>query len=68
MQYFGTERKWTAPKNRCGCFSVPDELKAFVSDYRINVFEIAWLEDAKALTAEQISAVLHPAESEPAMN
>ena len=44
--YFGTEGKWTAPKNLCGCFSVPDELKPFVSDYRINVFEIAWLEDA----------------------
>ena len=44
--YFGTEGKWTAPKNLCSCFSVPDELKPFVSDYRINVFEIAWLEDA----------------------
>ena len=41
--YFGTERKWTAPKNLLGCFKVPDELKPFVSDYKINVFNIAWL-------------------------
>ena len=41
--YFGTEKKWTAPKNLLGCFKVPDELKPFVSDYKINVFNIAWL-------------------------
>ena len=43
--YFGTETKWTAPKNLCGCFEIPEELKPFVSDYEINVFEIAWLDD-----------------------
>ena len=43
--YFGTETKWTAPKNLCGCFEIPEELKPFVSDYKINVFEIAWLDD-----------------------
>ena len=41
--YFGTERKWTAPKNLLGCVKVPEELKPFVSDYKINVFNIAWL-------------------------
>ena len=41
--YFGTERKWTAPKNLLGCFKVPEALKPFVSDYKINVFNIAWL-------------------------
>ena len=41
--YFGTEKKWTAPKSLLGCFKVPDELKPFVSDYKINVFNIAWL-------------------------
>jgi len=43
--YFGTETKWTAPKNLCGCFEIPEELNPFVSDYKINVFEIAWLDD-----------------------
>ena len=43
--YFGTEKRWTAPKNLYGCFNVPKELKRFVSDYKINVFEIAWLDD-----------------------
>lgn len=43
--YFGTEERWTAPKNLYGCFDVPKELKPFVNDYKINVFEIAWLDD-----------------------
>lgn len=43
--YFGTKNRWTAPKNLCACFEIPKELKPFVSDYQINVFEIAWLDD-----------------------
>ena len=43
--YFGIEDKWTAPKHLLGCFRVPEELKPFVSDYKINVFNIAWLSD-----------------------
>ncbi len=43
--YFGTESKWTAPKKLYECFNVPKELKPFVNDYKINVFEIAWLDD-----------------------
>ncbi len=41
--YFGTKEKWSTPKNLLGCFKVPDELKSFVNDYKINVFDIAWL-------------------------
>ena len=41
--YFGTKEKWSTPKNRFGCFNVPEELKPFVNDYKINVFNIAWL-------------------------
>lgn len=41
--YFGTDTKWVAPKNLLGCFDIPEELKPFVSDYKINVFNIAWL-------------------------
>lgn len=43
--YFGTESRWTAPKNLCSCFEIPEEIKPFVSDYKINIFEIAWLDD-----------------------
>ena len=43
--YFGTDERWTAPKNLYGCFDIPEELKPFVSDYKINVFEIGWLSD-----------------------
>ena len=41
--YFGTKGKWSTPKNLFGCFYVPEELKPFVNDYKINVFNIAWL-------------------------
>ena len=41
--YFGTKEKWSEPKNLLGCFKVPEELKPFVNDYKINVFNIAWL-------------------------
>ncbi|MCI5518309.1 MAG: hypothetical protein MR424_00515 [Treponema sp.] len=43
--YFGTKEKWSTPKNLFGCFKVPEELKPFVNDYKINVFNIAWLSD-----------------------
>ena len=41
--YFGTKEKWSTPRNLFGCFNVPEELKPFVNDYKINVFNIAWL-------------------------
>lgn len=43
--YFGTKEKWSTPKNLLGCFKVPEELNPFVNDYKINVFNIAWLSD-----------------------
>ena len=43
--YFGTEKKWFDHKNLLSCFDVTEELKPFVSDYKINVFNIAWLND-----------------------
>ena len=43
--YFGIKSKWTAPKKLQDCFKIPEELKPFVSDYKINVFNIAWLSD-----------------------
>ena len=43
--YFGYKERWKAPRNLYGCFNVSEELKPFVSDYKINVFEIAWLNE-----------------------
>ena len=42
--YFGTEKKWDTNKTLYDCFqNVPGKLLAFVSNYKINVFNIAWL-------------------------
>ena len=43
--YFGYKTKWNVPKNLRECFTIPEELKPFVSDYKINVFNISWLDD-----------------------
>ena len=43
--YFGYEQRWTAAKSLYEAVSVPDELKPFVTDTKINVFEVAWLKD-----------------------
>ena len=43
--YFGTDKKWVAPKHLRECFYIPEDLKPYVSDYKINVFNIAWLSD-----------------------
>lgn len=43
--YFGYERRWSySPKLRMR-LRIPDAFKGYVSDYRINVFEIAYLTD-----------------------
>lgn len=41
--YFGTEEKWSKAKHLYDCFEVPERLKPFVNDYKINVFNIAFL-------------------------
>ena len=41
--YFGTEEKWSKAKHLYDCFEVPEKLKSFVNDYKINVFNIAFL-------------------------
>ncbi len=43
--YFG-EARWGS-RNLRSCLEIPDELSDYVSDYRINVFEIAWLDPEK---------------------
>lgn len=40
--YFGSQ-KWNAPKTLHERISIPDSLKPYVSDYHLNIFEIAYL-------------------------
>ena len=48
--YFGTDKKWSTNKTLYDCFeNVPEKLLPFVNNYKINVFNIAWLSE------EQIS-------------
>lgn len=43
--YFGYEKRWDTTLHLVECFDVPKELKPYVNDYRINLFEIAYLTD-----------------------
>ena len=43
--YFGTKRHWNKNRSLKEVITVPDKLEKFVSDYKINVFELAWLSD-----------------------
>jgi len=40
---FDTRKPWNAPKSLYETFSIPDILKPYVQDYKINVFDIAFL-------------------------
>ena len=42
--YFGS-RRWKKPRNLLEAIKVPEKLKPFVSNYNINIFEIAHLSD-----------------------
>ena len=47
--YFDYKRRWTAPKSLYEALpDMPKELKPFVNDYKLNLFELAWLSDAEA--------------------
>ncbi|MCM1540814.1 MAG: Rpn family recombination-promoting nuclease/putative transposase [Blautia sp.] len=43
--YFGYDRQWRKPRTLYECLDVPEELKPFVNDYRMNLYEIAYLTD-----------------------
>ncbi len=47
--YFGYKKHWNKPLTLHGCLDIPEELKPYVNDYKINLFEIAYL------TEEQVS-------------
>ena len=44
LLYFGNKR-WKKPKTLMDCMDVPKALLPFINDYRMNIFEIAWLTD-----------------------
>ena len=48
--YFGTERKWEKPMSLRDSLEIDERIAPFVSDYALNVFNLAWLTD------EQINA------------
>lgn len=43
--YFGTETRWNKPTNIKALMDIPKWLDPYVTDYKINVFEIAWLSE-----------------------
>ena len=42
--YLGYDKKWTYPKNLFGALDIDEGLKPYVNDYKINLFEIAYLD------------------------
>ena len=44
--YFG-ESPWTAPRSLFERIQVPEELRPFVSDHKVNIFEVAYLTDGQ---------------------
>ena len=51
--YFG-ERKWSRNKTLYETLNIPDNIKPFVNDYKINVFEIAYMtpEEVEKFTSD----------------
>ena len=46
LLYFGYQKHWNKPLTLHDCLSeIPEKLKPYVNDYKVNLFEIAWLTD-----------------------
>ena len=43
--YFDYEKKWDEPLSLIECLNIPDDFKPFVNDYKVNLFDIAFLTD-----------------------
>ena len=41
--YFGIDRPWKKPLKLSDCMDIPEELRQYFSDYRLNVFNVAFL-------------------------
>ena len=46
--YYGTDKRWNAPRNLFERLNVPEEFRPFVNDIHVNVIELAWLTDEQA--------------------
>lgn len=36
------KKRWTGPKSLCEALKIPSNLKEYISDYKLNIFEIAY--------------------------
>lgn len=45
--YMGTEKCWDTSTKLTDCFEVDERLIPYISDYNINIINLAWLEDAQ---------------------
>ena len=43
--YFGYQRRWKTPRTLYDCLDIPEELKPYVNDYHMNLYEIAYLSE-----------------------
>lgn len=43
--YFGYDRHWKTPRTLFECLELPEEIKPYVNDYCMNLYEIAYLSD-----------------------
>ena len=43
--YFGYDKKWDKPLQLLEKLTVPEEFVPYVSDYKVNLFQVAWLSD-----------------------
>lgn len=41
--YFGYRKHWDKPRTLLGCLDVPEELRPYINDYKMNLYEIAYL-------------------------
>ena len=53
--YFGTETRWNKPTNIKALMDIPRWLDPYVTDYKINVFEIAWLSEKTRSVSKRFS-------------
>lgn len=44
--HFDGEHRWNAPKSLLECMEVSSDIAPYVSDYKINVFDVAYLDDS----------------------
>ena len=43
--YFGYDKKWDKPLQLLEKLTIPEKLDPYVSDYKVNLFQVAWLTD-----------------------